>query len=83
MRHKQQDIDEKSEQRDQQSREREYEQGEEVARRVGGRVEVGSDRETEANQRHESCNGVHDENGGKRMALGGGEREVGAVFACE
>lgn len=83
MRHEQQDVNEESEQRDQQSREREYEQGEEVARRVGGRVEVGSDGETEANQRHESCDGVHDENGGKRMALGGGEREVGAVFACE
>jgi hypothetical protein len=69
---KQEDVDEESEQRDQQSREGEYKQGEEVARRVGGRVEVSSDGETEAYQRHEGCDRVHDENGGKRMALGRG-----------
>jgi hypothetical protein len=50
---------------------------------MGGRVKVGSNRETEAYQRHESCDGVHDEDGRKRMALGGWEGEVGAVFACK
>lgn len=83
MRNEQQNVNQEGQQRDEQCRKREDEQGEKVARRVGGRVEVGSDGETEAYQRHESCDGVHDEDGRKRMALGGWEGEVGAVFACK
>jgi hypothetical protein len=72
MRNKQQDINKECEQRDQQSRKREYEQGEKVARRVGGRVEMGSNGETKAYQRHEGSDGVHNEDRRKRVALGRG-----------
>ena len=83
MGNKQKYVDEESKERDQESREGEDEQGEEVARRMGRRVKMSSDGQAEANERHESCDRVDDEDGGKSMSLGRGQREVGVLFVCK
>ena len=83
MRNEEQDVDEESQQRDQKRGEGEDEQREQVARRVGGRVEVRSDGESEADQCHESRNGVHDKDGREGMARACGQREVGVWLVLE
>jgi hypothetical protein len=49
MRNEEQNVDEESQQRDQECGKGEDQQCEQVARRVGRRVEMGSDGESEAN----------------------------------
>jgi hypothetical protein len=50
---------------------------------VGWRVKVSGDREAKADQRHEGCDGMHDENRGQGMALGRGQGEVGTIVTSE
>lgn len=40
-------------------------------------MKVGSNGKSEADERHEGGDGVHDKNGRQRMSLGRGQREVG------
>lgn len=72
MGNEEQNVDEEGEEGDKEGGEGKDEQGEEIARRVGGRVEVGGDGEAKANERHKGGDGVDDEDGGQGMALCGG-----------
>ena len=56
-----QNVDEEGQQRDQKRGKGKDEECKQITRRVGGRVEVSSDGESEAYQRHEGGNGVHNE----------------------
>jgi hypothetical protein len=66
--YEEQDIDEEGQKRHQKRGEGKDKQREQVPWRMGGRVEVGSNSESKADQRHESGNGVHDKNGREGMA---------------
>ena len=83
MGNEEQDIDEEGQKRYQKRREGEDEQREQVPWRMGGRVEVGSNSESKADQRHKSSNGVHNKNGREGMARVGGQREVGVGLVLE
>ena len=63
-----QDIDEEGQKRYQKRREGKYKQREQIPWRMRGRVEVGSNSESKADQRHESGNRVHNKNGREGMA---------------
>lgn len=61
MRHKEQDIDQKREERNQKGRQQQNQEGQQEARRMGGAVEVGGSGEAEANQGQQGGDGVNDE----------------------
>lgn len=50
MWHKEQDIDEECEESDEECWQQQYEERQQEARRVGGRMEVGRDRQAEADE---------------------------------
>lgn len=76
MGNEEQNIDEKGEEGDEEGGKGKDKQGQEIAGRVGGRVEVSGDGETKANERHQGSDWVDDENGRQSMALCGGQGEV-------
>jgi hypothetical protein len=77
MRDEQKNIDQESQERNQQSGEGQNEQSQKIARRVSGRVEMGSDSQAEANERQESCDRVNDED---RWERGSGARRQGELI---
>jgi hypothetical protein len=69
---KQKNVNQEGQKRDQKSWECEDQQGQEVARRMGGRVKVSGDGQGKADEGQESCYGVDDKDGRERGAGAGG-----------
>lgn len=68
MRYEEQDVNQKGEQRHKQGRQKQNEQSEEEARRVRRGMEMGSDRQTQADQCQKRSDGVYDQDRGERLA---------------
>lgn len=78
MWHKQQNIDEESEQCHQKGRQQQDQERQQISWRMGGPVEVRSSRKTKAHQSEESRDGVNDEDGRKGLSSARGQIEVAA-----
>jgi len=68
VRNEQQNIDQESQESNQQGGESQNEKSQQIARRVGGRVEVSGHSQAEANEGQESCDGMDDEDGRERCS---------------